>query len=231
MEGDAPPGVTAPAPGATRKRPIASIARDGHSAYPPVTSRHDSPGDALAQIVRVLHSHGITDFALTGGVAVGVWSEPRQTRDVDVCGVLPIEEVDRLLALRDGTRAGHGALPDMVRFTVGNWDVDLFVCQDAYDRACLERAVTASVDGVEVRVVTAEDLLIHKLIKLRTDRRRLLQDLADVRAIVTARANELDWPYLQTWLPTAEAELLESFAVTDDETLVKRLLQGTSTGG
>jgi len=182
------------------------------------------PGAILERIVNVLHEHGIEEFAFTGGVAVGVWAEPRQTRDVDLCGVLEQGEVDRLLALRDGIRSGPGRLPDLVRFRVGDWDVDLFVCQDAYDRACLDRAVAATVDGIEVRVVTPEDLLIHKMLKLRSDRRRLLQDLADIRAVVDACGDRLEWEHVRRWLPAGEAAFLQAVADTDDEELVRRLL-------
>ena len=178
----------------------------------------------LARVAEVLRSHRIVEFAFTGGVAVGVWAVPRQTHDIDLCGVLPPDEVDRLLALRDGIRAGSGELPDLVRFRVGQWDVDLFVTKGAYDELCLRRAVRVDVDGIEVSVVSAEDLLIHKLIKLRNDRRRLLQDLTDVRAVIEARTEHLDWRHLRTWLRPEESTLLESVARSTDEELVQRLL-------
>lgn len=184
----------------------------------------DPGGAILARVVAALKSHGVSECAFTGGVAVGVWARPRQTRDIDVCGVLPLDEVDRLLALRDGLRSGPEALPDLVRFRVGDWDVDLFVCKDEYDRTCLERAVAAEVDGQEVRVVTAEDLLIHKMIKLRSDRRRFLQDLADIRSVVEAQAAGLDWSHVRAWLPKEEADVLESVASVDDETLARAFL-------
>jgi hypothetical protein len=166
----------------------------------------------------------VADFAFTGGLAVGVWSTPRQTRDLDVCGVLPLEELDRLLATRDGLRSGPGELPDMVRFRVADWDVDLFVSKGPYDRECLDRAVQVQIEGVAARVVTAEDLLIHKMIKLRTDRRRLLQDLADVRGVLQAQTAHIDWGYLRKWLPAEESSLLDSVSGASDEELVQRLL-------
>jgi hypothetical protein len=181
-------------------------------------------GAVVQQVVEALRNHGVHEFAFTGGVAVGVWAAPRQTRDVDVCGRLPVDEVNRLLAVRDGIRSGPEELPDLVRFRVGDWDVDLFVTKGPYDEACLARAVTATVDGAEVRVVAAEDLLIHKMIKLRTDRRRLLQDLADVRAVLEAQGQRIDWDHLRRWLPAEEADLLASVAETDDEALLTRLL-------
>lgn len=177
----------------------------------------------LGRVAQVLRSHRVLDFAFTGGVAVGVWAVPRQTRDVDLCGSLPIEEVDRLLSLRDGIRSGPEELPDIVRFRVEDWDVDLFVSKRPYDRECLRRAIPVEIAGVAVRVVTAEDLLIHKMIKLRHDRRRLLQDLADVRAVVELRRDELDWEYIRRWALPEESRWLEEVRRSTDEQLVRRL--------
>jgi hypothetical protein len=188
---------------------------------------HDQPdsfGAVLQRVVAVLQSHHVDDFAFTGGVAVGVWATPRQTKDVDLCGSLPLAEVDRLLALHDGVRSGPAELPDIVRFRVGSWDVDLFVSKSPYDRECLARAQSVEIDGVAVRVVTAEDLLIHKMMKLRHDRRRLLQDLADVHAVVDARGEKLDWEYVRQWARTDEANWLEAVGRSTDEELVRRLL-------
>ena len=119
--------------------------------------------------------------------------------------------------------AGGGAVAvgELVRLGA---DVDFFVAKSAYDRACLSRAVSVDLAGAPLRVVTAEDLLIHKLIKLRSDRRRILQDLADMRAIVVARGAELDHAYLRTWLSADDAALLEAVRSLDDEALVQRVL-------
>lgn len=183
-------------------------------------------GAILERVTRVLRSHQILDFAFTGGVAVGVWAAPRQTKDVDLCGSLPREEVDRLLARRDDIRSGPEELPDIVRFRVDDWDVDLFVSKGPYDRECLSRAIAVEIDGVRVRVVTAEDLLIHKMIKLRHDRRRLLQDLADIRAVVDAQGEGLDWEYVRRWASAEESVWLEEVARSTDEQLVRRLPAG-----
>jgi predicted nucleotidyltransferase len=108
---------------------------------------------------------------------------------------------------------------------VGDWDVDLFVAKRRYDEVCLARAVPVELGGILVKVVTPEDLLIHKLIKLRTDRRRVLQDLADLRALLEERGETLDWSYLRQWLPEDERELAESLASLDDEAILARLLR------
>ncbi len=182
------------------------------------------PSIPLKRITAVLEAHGVVEFAFTGGLAVGVWSAPRQTRDVDICGSLPLDQVDRLLAQRDGIRSGTEELPDIVRFRVLDWDVDLFVAKGPYDRECLRRAVSVTVDGVTVRVVTVEDLVIHKAMKLRYDRRRLIQDLADIRALVEAGESRIDWDYVAKWVLPDEFGWLKAVASSSEEDLVRRFL-------
>lgn len=190
-----------------------------------MSPRHpEATGQVLGRLSSALADLGVTEFALTGGVALGVWAAPRQTHDIDLCGVLPLAAVDPLLARHDGIRSGPEELPDLVRFRIADWDIDLFVCKSPYDRVCLDRAVEAEVEGLRLRVVSAEDLAIHKMIKLRTDRRRVLQDVADLRALFATRGRQMDWAYLRQWLPTQEAELLASLATLDDEALLARLL-------
>jgi hypothetical protein len=229
-----PAGATSRSGATSTVRSASGFVPRFHSCYgdPIVNGGQPEPAGAiLERIILVLRSHQVLDFAFTGGVAVGVWAAPRQTKDVDVCGSLPLEEVERLLALRDGIRAGSEELPDIVRFRVDDWDVDLFVSKSPYDRECLMRAISAEVDGVSVRIVTAEDLLIHKVTKLRHDRRRLLQDLADIRAVVDARGDELDWEYIRRWTGGEESAWLEEVRRSTDEQLVRRLPAAGTGGG
>ncbi len=111
----------------------------------------------------------------------------------------------------------------MVRFRIGDWDVDLFVAKDAYDLECLDRASALTIDGVPVWVVSPEDLIIHKLIKLRLDRRRILQDVADLRSLLEAQP-QMDRSYLARWLPPAEYALVQALSTLDDEAVLSRLL-------
>ncbi|MBI5528527.1 MAG: nucleotidyltransferase [Deltaproteobacteria bacterium] len=178
--------------------------------------------DDLARLLRALDGLNIRNFALTGGVAFGVWVEPRETRDLDVCGVLPPESVIPLLAQYDGVRAGTGELPDMVRFRVGDWDVDLFVAKSELDNECLARAVEVAIGRVTVKVVTAEDFVLHKLKKLRSDRRRVLQDVADLRSLFQKKS-DIDWKYVEARVVGADRELLNAIRNLSDEDLIGRL--------
>lgn len=190
-------------------------------AVPPAP---DSPAAALAALVEMLRRRGIRNFALTGGLALGAWTAPRFTRDLDLCAVVPLEAVDPILALHDGVRFGSEEIPAVIRFRMLDWDVDVFSSKSAYDLACLERAVPTEVCGCPLRVVSPEDLIIHKLHKLKDDRRRLLQDAADLRSLALARGDRLDQTYLRQWLPPADAELALGLASLDEAELVRRLL-------
>lgn len=187
------------------------------------TTPGDSPGDVLGSLVETLQANGISPVAVTGGIAFGVWVSPRYTRDFDLCAVVPDAAVDRILARYDGIRVGPERLPTIMRFSFRGWDVDLFVVHTAYDRECMNRAVGVEVFGARVKVVTAEDLLIHKLIKLRSDKRRLLQDASDIRALVEAQGAALEEAHLQKWLPATEWQIVSDLPDLDDEALVRRL--------
>ncbi len=70
--------------------------------------------------------------------------------------------------------------------------------------------------------MTREDLVIHKLLKLRTDRSRVLHDLADLRCLVGGEV-PIDRAYVDGWIDPPEKTLLDALATEDDETLLRRL--------
>lgn len=183
-------------------------------------------GRALDALIRVLRSAEVADFALTGGVAFSYWVEPRYTKDIDVAGTLTEAGADRLLALHDGMRVGPERVPDVVRFRVDDWDVDLFVAKGGHSQSALDRAVDVEFDGVRIKVVTKEDLVLHKFLKLRTDRSRVLQDLADLRALAEPDPDPapLERSYIDSWLQPDERRLLDALATEDDEALLRRIL-------
>jgi hypothetical protein len=182
------------------------------------------PLTVVGRLSSALAAYGVQQLMVTGSAALGVWSTPRQSRDIDLCGSVPASAVYRILARFDGLAAGPPDAPGLLRLRFLDWDVDLFVTSDdPYYQECFVRAVEVTTDAGAVRVVTAEDLLIHKLIKLRTDRRRLLQDLADMRAVMQAQQETIDWAYLRRWLPSPEAEFLSSLSTASDEDLARRI--------
>lgn len=185
----------------------------------------NDPLIVVGRLVSALSMYGVERLVVTGSAALGVWSTPRQSRDIDLCGSVPAASVNKILARFDGLAAGPPENPGLLRLRFLDWDVDLFVTAgDAYYEECARRAVEVATESGPVRVVTAEDLLIHKLIKLRTDRRRLLQDLTDMRGLMQAQPT-LDWEYMRRWLPASEADILAALSSTDDEELARRIFR------
>ncbi len=186
-----------------------------------MTPASAEPREVLFALLKELQERGISEVAVTGGLALGAWVAPRFTKDFDLCAVVPESAVDPLLAQYDGIRVGPERIPSTIRFEFAGWPVDVFVAKTAYDRECLRRAVAVELFGAKVKVVTPEDLLIHKLIKLRDDKTKLLQDAADVQAILQTCA--VSSTYLEAWLPPDEARFLSEAMSLDAASLVARL--------
>lgn len=179
----------------------------------------------LGAVAEALERRGIQEWAVTGALALGVWTRPRATADVDLCAVIPEQAIDPLLALHDGMRVGPERIPAIVRIRVSGWDVDLFAAKSEYDLECLRRAVPVELAGARVRVVTPEDLVLHKLHKLKDDKRKLLQDAADLRAIAEARGDALDVGWLRRWLGPVDADHACRLSSLSDAELVAWLSQ------
>lgn len=149
-------------------------------------------------------------YMVIGGLANAVWGVPRATLDVDVTVWAEEERWSQLLAGLEGQFVPLVAdalafaretrvLP--VQFGEGV-RVDLILALLPFEREAIHRAVAVSMAGTSVRVATAEDLILMKLISRRP------RDEEDVRGILARRRGELDFAYLQ---PRVEelARLLE----------------------
>jgi len=156
----------------------------------------------LAALARALADAGFP-YMLIGGQAVLVHGRPRLTEDIDVTlGAAP----DRLADLLAATgRLGLVPLPPhferFVRETfvlpcrdpATGMRVDFIFSTTPYERQAIDRAVRVQVGGEGVCVVTAEDLILHKLFAGRA------RDLEDAESVVRRTGRELDWAYLDRW--------------------------------
>lgn len=153
---------------------------------------------AVVEIAAALESMKI-DYMIVGGIANAVWGEPRATIDVDV--TVTVENLDLSATIAGLGRVFKTAVSDPDAFvrrtrvlpldTVDGIRIDVIFALLSFERDAVQRATTVMFGDRGVRVVTAEDLLLMKII---SDRPR---DLADAEALTRTRADTLDRAYLE----------------------------------
>jgi hypothetical protein len=131
-------------------------------------------------------------YAVMGGLAVRTWSIPRATWDVDVTVAL---EEGKLSDLSEAFESRGYVMPEVyaggwtdsvgglsvIKFCWyvpgGDVDIELFLCQSAFQQSLLSRRSKVNADGIEMWVASHEDLILLKLVASRT---RDLIDVADI---------------------------------------------------
>lgn len=157
----------------------------------------DGPSPSLTEILRLLVAaldrHAIR-YSLIGGLAVGLRSRARYTEDVDLLLEIPQLKLPRLL---QDLQAG-GFEFDMHR-TISAW-VQTHMAQLQYQGIAvdwlkpvlpcfahvIDRATPENWSGTLVRVAQAENLIVLKLLAMRT------LDVADIESLLAANPGRLD---------------------------------------
>lgn len=154
--------------------------------------------DSLLAVHKILDAAAVP-YALCGGLAANLYrNEVRATMDVDlIVGVGPAQVVD---LVRTFSERGWQAEPywqqgEQLRLSHKKLPrVDCIVATTDYERAAIERSVPAQIEGREINVLTAEDLIVFKLIAGRA------RDYEAVAAIINTRRAKLDVDYVRGWL-------------------------------
>ncbi len=166
----------------------------------------DKLDDVARRFVALLDQFG-APYAIMGGMAVRLYGLPRATYDVDFVATIPRDRLAQLFiaadqrgfAIPDAQRTGW---IDSVRsFAVIKFqsyadqrsvDVDVFLVESPFQQSVLKRRQLVSVDGWDAWYVTAEDLILLKLLAGRK------KDQADVADILLVQG-QLDEAYLRDW--------------------------------
>ncbi len=142
-------------------------------------------------------------YAIIGGLAVQRWGQPRLTRDVDVTVLLPPGREEPVL--REIVAVFPPRLKDAVAFALEHRvlpvevpeasEVDISLGLPGYEEHVMARAVAYDLgDGREVRLCSAEDLIVHKALAGRP------QDVLDLEGVVARQGAALDVAYIRRWL-------------------------------
>lgn len=158
---------------------------------------------ALKEVCSFLKNSKI-EYMLVGGLAVGIWSRPRATVDIDFLISARIDDSD---ALRQ-------RLNESVRFVLihnepitfekisllratlkSNTDisVDFLFVDDDFKSEALSRKVATQVADFPINIATPEDLIILKLLSERQ------QDRLDAEGILEMQRENLDMEYIKKW--------------------------------
>ena len=135
---------------------------------------------------------GLVSIMTIGGLAVSIWGQPRLTRDVYVKVLARRDERAKVLHLLADYTPLH-ANPDEAFRRQGlaffqdqdGTRVDILLAETSFDETALGRAKAIEIEpGQSVRVCTAEDLIVYKMVSVRT------QDRVDVEGIIQRQADE-----------------------------------------
>ena len=160
--------------------------------------------EQLRAVARSLSDLG-AEYMLIGGLAVGIWSDPRATKDADLSvRVLAAPDRVRDALAAAGLEVARGDLPralkqgEAVRLRrTGHLDepivVDLLFAITAFEIDALRRRRSVAVLGVELPVATPEDLFVFKLIAGRP------QDLADAAVLLDLHGKGFDIERVRRW--------------------------------
>ncbi len=167
------------------------------------------------------------DYAVLGGIAVSVYSEPRMTQDIDLNIILDIKDLAEFLKKsRD-----YGFLPlptDIHKFVketgvipmkfsksgvIGRFD--FIIAQNLIEFAGIKRAGFKKIYNVNVKIVTAEDLLLHKLLSERP------RDHEDARGILLRQGKKLNLEYVSAWLKKIDKLIIKRRLFKEFNELIK----------
>jgi len=120
----------------------------------------------------------IGKYAIGGAVGATFYLEPAATIDLGVFVMLPVPYSSTLISLSpiyDYPKA-RGGVEEAEYIVIGDWPVQFFLPSQGLETEAVDEAILAEVEGVKVRVMSAEHLAA---IALRTgrpkDRIRLIQ--------------------------------------------------------
>ncbi len=145
-------------------------------------------------------------YMITGSMAIAIYSTPRMTRDIDLVVEATPNDVYKIVGLfsddcyidQDSVLQAvntHG----MFNIIHNNWMVkaDFIIRKNEdYRREEFARRQIINIEGKTISVVTAEDLILSKLVWGQRSQSDLqFRDVCQVLSSVS----ELDWEYMQNW--------------------------------
>lgn len=170
----------------------------------------------LAVLVSRALGNAAVPHAIGGAIAYGFWGNPRGTGDLDVNIFLEVDGAEpALIALErmglalDRARVVASARErGDARVFYDDIPVDLFFLSIPLHESARERTVEVVLLGQAMPILSAEDLVVFKLLFFRG------KDVVDIERILALQRGRLDRSYIRRWLVDC---------VGEDDVRVKRL--------
>ena len=172
--------------------------------------------DSVIAFQDFLKKEGIP-VASIGGIAVAVWGEPRLTRDIDMKVLVSRENRGSLLTLlRAFTPLQEDSDESFRRLGLAFFRdssgvrIDVMLADTIFDETAIRRARDIDfTPGKNIRVCTAEDLIVYKMLSTRA------KDRGDVESVIQKQGDALDGAYIENWLAQFEEALADSTLIRD----------------
>jgi len=164
----------------------------------------ERPEELLLQIVKILDNLKIP-YIVTGGFAVAVLARPRFTADIDIIikiGLKNIRELtEELYKIDKDVYVSQDAMKDAIE-NKGEFNfihpqtglkVDFWVKRYPFEK--FEKAVVKKINGQKVNFISAEDLVLSKLIWYKEGQGA--KQLEDIRSLLEIAKPDLN--YIKKW--------------------------------
>ncbi|HWY35203.1 MAG TPA: DUF6036 family nucleotidyltransferase [Nitrosopumilaceae archaeon] len=158
------------------------------------------------KIIDVLDQHNIP-YMLSGSIAMGLYTVPRMTRDIDFVIHLEPKNLDQFVnSFKDGYYCDKDVVREAIETTMKMFNIidhasgykaDFIVLKnEAFRQEEFKRRIRMEFYGKIIYVVSPEDLLISKLIWIQ-DVQSAIQ-MEDLKNLITSDC--LDWVYIKKWI-------------------------------
>lgn len=146
-------------------------------------------------------------YMLSGSIALGIYTVPRMTRDIDFVIHLEAKNFELFVdSFKEGFYCDRDSIKDAMTGPVKMFNIidhesgykaDFVVLKDdPYRLEEFSRRVKVTYIGKDIYVVSPEDLLISKLIWIQDYQSHM--QIEDIKNLVTIEG--LDWGYITKWI-------------------------------
>ena len=170
----------------------------------------------LQTIIKFLHNENIA-YMMSGSVAMSIYTIPRSTRDIDFVIHLRPKDIEKFVSnFKEGYYCDKNSVNDAVRhqtmFNIidhaSGYKADFIVLKtQPFRQKEFERRIEVDFEGIPIYIVSAEDLLLSKLIWIQQLQSPIQMEDIEKLALV----ENLDWKYIRIWLNTLKLNTFDLF--------------------